>query len=256
MKNKFIFSAVFLICIFLIPSFCYGFTYEAGNKTITVPDFNMPEGTSDYVVFASPNYGYVSFIGFKNKNVALSSYIIPSSTTHTKFALNTVGDVWTAYTSLVASGWSPWLSFSSYMEPFKWYSSNSASNFFPLSLPGSAYCGEGFGYHVLYSTFDVKDQNGNIVAEKVKDKPFIVNKEQIQTGKFDKVVINAADYTNQELYLLTYWFTENTDNPFETMLPRKIIPLKVLNEFYVGTQNEKAIYEVSFGHTGIDLVER
>lgn len=131
-------------------------------------------------------------------------------------------------------------------EPFTW-----STGSFSTQVGSTDY-----DFHAVYTTFDVKDSNGNIVFDKVKNKAFIENKEQIGTGKFDKVVVNAADYTNKELYLLTYWFTENTDNPFETMLPRKIIPLKLLNSFYVGTKNEKAIYEVPFGHTGIDLVER
>lgn len=109
---------------------------------------------------------------------------------------------------------------------------------------------------VVYTNYDLKDENGFVIFHKPIQNAFIQNKESIQSGKFDKVVVNAADYTNKELYLLTYWFTENTDNSFETMLPRKIILLKILNNFYVGTKNEKAIYEVPFGYTGIDLVER
>ena len=109
---------------------------------------------------------------------------------------------------------------------------------------------------ILYSTFDIKDENGLILFNKAKQNATIENKEQIQTGKFDKVIINAADYTDKEFYLLTYYYSENTDNPFDVMLPRKIIDLKIHNSFYVGTKNEKAIYEVPLSHTGIELKER
>lgn len=125
-----------------------------------------------------------------------------------------------------------------------------------LHVAGILEPSQGYWYDFIYTNHEIKDTYGNIVFNKSKNNAFIENKEQIETGKFDKVIVNAADYTNKELYLLTYWFTENTDNLFETMLPRKIISLKTLNNFYVGTKNEKAIYEVPFGHTGIDLVER
>lgn len=111
--------------------------------------------------------------------------------------------------------------------------------------------------YVLYSNYDIKDINDNIIFKSTVSKnAFIENKEQITTGKFDKVIINAADYTSKEFYLLTYYYSENTDNPFYVMLPRKIIDLKIHNNFFVGTKNEKAIYEVPLSHTGIELKER
>lgn len=251
MKNKFILITLifFIIFSFLLSSFSFAIDYDDNGNTVTFPDFEFPEGTTDYVIF---NYGsnreYYMF-GFSSKETASKCYLYFNSSGSVSFIIPRTQTYWCAkYDAAFPDfGWRG----SSGKEDFKWLTAQNAYSGDSHTVGHTA-----GNYHSVYSTFDIKDGNGNVVFDKVKNKAFIENKEQIQTGKFDKVVVNAADYTNKELYLLTYWFTENTDNPFETMLPRKIILLKTLNNFYVGTKNEKAIYEVPFGHTGIDLVER
>lgn len=250
MKNKFILITLifFIIFSFLLSSFSFAIDYDDNGNTITFPDFEFPEGTTDYVIFNYGNNREYFMFGFSSKETASKCYLFYSGAV-VSFIIPRNEVYWFA-------------KYDNAFPDFGWMNSGGKECFKWLTAQ-NAYLGDSYtvgntsvNYHSVYSTFDIKDGNGNIVFDKVKNKAFIGNKEQIETGKFDKVVVNAADYTNKELYLLTYWFTENTDNSFETMLPRKIISLKLLNSFYVGTKNEKAIYEVPFGHTGIDLVER
>ena len=57
MKNKFIIIFILLIFILFIPSFSQAVEYDDNGTTITLPDFNMLSGTTDYVLFTN-SYGY------------------------------------------------------------------------------------------------------------------------------------------------------------------------------------------------------
>lgn len=241
MKNKFILITLifFIIFSFLLSSFSFAaearFEFDYNNEHFSFPTFDH---SKNFIIYR--NGTSITLLHFAD-SVDVSKFYYDAEASYTNRLVlldNKVSYCKAQYDK-------------SYMD--EWYNVqypnfttfNSTVNY--CKLP----CAE-----IIYSTFDVKNYAGEIIFGKYKNKAFIENKSQIETGKFDKVIVNSSDYTSNELYLLTYWFTENTDNPFETMLPRKIIPLKTLNNFYVGTKNEKAIYEVPFGYTGIDLVER
>ena len=228
MKNKFILITLifFIIFSFLLSSFSLAnFEFDFENKHYSLPDFEH----------------FQHFFIVQNGSVI---------------------DVWSFEDTSSVKCW--WTGDS--INPQNHTGSCSGSNVYWIRISGSNinylkknvfYSGAfGFNGKMLYSTFDVKDREGFIFFNKTEKKAFIENKEQISTGKFDKVVVNAADYTNKEIYLLTYYFSENTDNPMDSLYPRKQIQLKLGNQFFAGSRDEKAIYEVPLGHTGIDLVER
>lgn len=241
MKNKFIFIALifFIIFSFWLSSFSFvaaaesKFEFDYNNEHFSFPDFERAENVIVYRGRSRPNE--LIAISFDN-SVDLSKFYYNTKAEYLSQKLVSTGGAISYYRATYNIGYST-----------DWY--NTYPNYYMTSTVLA--CDE-----IIYSNFDVMDEKGNIFFHKPIQNAFIENKEQIETGKFDKVIVNAADYTSNELYLLSFYYSENTENPFDTMLPRKTIPLKLLNNFYVGTKSEKAIYEVPLAYTGIDLKER
>lgn len=69
-----------------------------------------------------------------------------------------------------------------------------------------------FKSKVYYSNSDIYDEDGNLFYDSVL-KPFIVNYEEVQTGVFDNLIINAGDYSDS-LSRLDFVNYTKIDNDF------------------------------------------
>lgn len=112
---------------------------------------------------------------------------------------------------------------------------------------------QGFEESYIFRNYNVSYQNLFFGAN-ILSNPFIVNKEDISSGKFDKVVINAQDYNHRDFYLFSYYYSDNT---IESIYPRKIIHLNAAEiDYFVGSnETGNYMYEIPLSATGIDLVE-
>lgn len=118
----------------------------------------------------------------------------------------------------------------------------------------------GFGKsNLFYCDFDILYEDGTIFIPATNPKvklPSISNKTEIETGKFDKIVISSGDYNHhgqEKFYLFSYYDSKNV----EAIYPRKQILLDgPSNQYFVGADSAgNYIYEVPLFATGVDLVE-
>lgn len=117
---------------------------------------------------------------------------------------------------------------------------------------------------VLFSSGDIYDNNNNLIYNKnvVNElvSPSFVNSNVIETGKFDKVIINSGEYNSfdtQNIYLLTYYYSDSSVSDYESLFPRKEILLDGPScSYFVGPDsNGYYIYEIPVADLGINLVE-
>lgn len=243
MKSKFILVTLifFILFSFLLSSYsAANIEFDYFDEHYSLPELNLHENT--FVYFNGAKFDGFDIFSFSGSDSQMSF----RKSTDDKYP-NSVNF------SFVAEAEGSYVYWYRYDIKSKTFSCLYDNQFYQK---GKGFSGGNITGVFVYSTFDLKDNNGLVFFNKVNQSAFIENKSQIETGKFTKVIINAADYTDREFYLLTYYYSENTDNPFDVMIPRKIIDLKIHNNFYVGTKNEKAIYEVPLSHTGIELKER
>ncbi len=59
----------------------------------------------------------------------------------------------------------------------------------------TAFSVSSMGTGLIYSTFNLKDLDGNIVFKEVGKNPFIVNKDEVTSGNFKSLVINTGDFS-------------------------------------------------------------
>lgn len=113
-------------------------------------------------------------------------------------------------------------------------------------------------YKFVYSNYDIVGTDGKVLFESnAVTNPFFVNQQEIESGKFDKVAINAGDYKDTDLYLITYYypadFTEEAS--YYEVHPRAEIRLNIGSEYCVLATDEKVTYEVPLANTKVNLVE-
>ena len=117
----------------------------------------------------------------------------------------------------------------------------------------------------IYSNFDVKDSEGNLINSSsinTKKNPyFITTQEELETGNIDKLVISGGDHkdTDDIFYLQSMYYPKDVteDESFQSLFPVKEIALRPFySEYYVGVNNSNEyIYEIPRADLGIDLIE-
>lgn len=153
MKNKFIIIFILLIFILFIPSFSQAVEYDDNGTTITLPDFNMPSGTTDYVLFTN-SHGYRIY-GFKDKESASKCFLWYSGS-DIMFKVPSGLEYWFAALYNTLGYWDK----DFFGKPcFTWLTSDGPyGDSFPSGLKEN-------DFHAVYTTFDVKYENGDIAFE-------------------------------------------------------------------------------------------
>lgn len=72
--------------------------------------------------------------------------------------------------------------------------SSSSTTFYEEGKGATFSAQQGF----IFSTFDIKDKDGNIFFKGVGKNPFIVNRDEICTGNFKSLVINTGDFSIED----------------------------------------------------------
>ena len=245
MKNNFIIiTLLFFILFSFILSFftsVSGFSFEYDNVTYDFGDIDLYEYTVAIPSFYNGNLASFFIYTFKEEPF-IKSYTNNSKNLFGLFPKSSTSEFirYLRVSSFEGVGFSSKVEYSNYYENYALISKDSLMN-------------------SLYCNFNIKDDKGNIVFyEKLPfTKPFIVNKEEVKTGKFNNVVINAGDYKlpTDEVYLLSYYYSNNVDDNLGGLYPRKEIMLKYNCDYYVGASNERYVYEVPMSNLGIDLKE-
>lgn len=193
MKNKFIIIFVLLIFILFIPSFSHAVDYDDNGSVVSFPDFEFPEGTTDYVIFNYGNNREYFMFGFSDRTTASNCYLHYSGNI-VSFVVPRKEVYWCAKydNSFPSFGWRNYGS----EDAFEW---GTAQNAF---LGDSLVIGTiGSNYHAVYTTFDIKYENGDIAFEdstKLKLNLSVVPEEKTNNVP----VLIASDW-----YLLEKWNT-------------------------------------------------
>ena len=157
MKNKFIIIFMFLIFILFIPSFSHAVNYDDDGTTITLPDFNVPEGTSDMVLFDYGNGSGYYLFGFEDKESASKCYLWNNSgSTVIWFSVPSGTKYWTANCTRISSNYPFYWTDNAGIASFTWSVSSGRS----WSIGSTDY-----DFHSVYNTFDIKWKNGDIAFE-------------------------------------------------------------------------------------------
>lgn len=141
---------------------------------------------------------------------------------------------------------------------------NSQNSFSSMgSLSGVFLAGTKNVDNFIYSSFDILNSDGSVYYGKnydIVNNPSFVNKEQITTGKFDKIVINSGEYNHygqQTFDFYSYYYSTSDVVDYNNLGPRVRITLDgPSNQYFVGSNDTgDYIYEIPLSATGIDLVE-
>lgn len=206
MKNKFLIAFMFLVCILFIPSFCSAYTVEYEGRTLSadIPNFDILEGTTDYVCILNFNIydlnnikPYSLFVlGFNNEGTVSNSYweITKDGKGSSQFMLPKGSTFWGARYYYSDKKWSNY--FAASFPSSEWVTYNTTSSFFSLSVsPMNSVS------YVVYSTFDIKNESGDIVHE--DNTRLSLNLSVNPSEKTDHVpVLITSDW-----YLLEKWNT-------------------------------------------------
>lgn len=115
--------------------------------------------------------------------------------------------------------------------------------FYNNYVENTEYYGEDTVYSI-YTNFDLTDPSGNLITSKrpIKYPEITTSLEELQNLSFNNLSLNANDFSDQDVYLLTYDYTNSSLQDVEALYPKKEILINKDSQYYARNNSPYTYY--------------